>query len=230
MQKNIFLGTLTSDLVILVVAIQHFNLDFGDRSTRLGMKGKLKLQGEHTPYRSAAHSNDFSIGSLAEMLPSLLDELRRIAHGQMMSQSPDHTLQTTALMNEAVLKLLKGEAPEYVDRVHFVRLASVAMKQILIDHARAKNCLKRKAPGRQIEMDNVLIKFEDECGDIEALNQALEKLKVFDPKAAEIVELRFFLKLSVKQIAELLGASTKNIDRDWQAARAWLRGELLHDT
>lgn len=164
-------------------------------------------------------------GDIHAALPAVLEDLRRIAHREMKGQPRDHTLQTTALVNEAVLRLLASEKYRVNDQQHLLNLAARAMKQILIDHARAKDTLKRKPPGTRVTLDNAVVRDEPDC-DIEGLASALDRLRAFDALAAQTVELRYFLELGFSQIAVVQNRSADEVRRDWRIARAWLRGEI----
>lgn len=167
--------------------------------------------------------------ALPILIPLIRDQLGEMARGLMAYQSPDHTLQATALVNEFVVRLLKGGVPGCKDRAHFFSIAARAMRQILIDHARTKGRLKRSPPGSQVLLDDVVRRLEDDGGDLERLGVALERLREIDPDASAVVEMRFFLGLSAEQAAEGLDRSLRTVERDWAWARAWLRKELDHD-
>jgi len=168
--------------------------------------------------------------ALTAVLPLVYNELRRIAAGQMSMQPRDHTLQATALVNEAVAKLIRSPGAGWKDRGHFLNVAASAMKQVLIDHARAKSRRKRSGCGDRIELDDAIGRLagrvEERIGDVEALGAALERLNQVDPVAARIVELRFFLELTMVQAAAVMDIPLRSAEREWSAARAWLSQEI----
>ena len=161
-----------------------------------------------------------------EFLEALYEDLRAQARRWMKGQRPSHTLQATALVNEAYLKLARGTGTCWEDRRHFLAAASSAMRQILIDHARAKKRLKRQAPGQREPLDEVLIQYDNNAFDLEALDSALEELARFNPEMARAVELRFFGAATVEETASILDMSRRTFERRWQAARAWLHARL----
>lgn len=160
------------------------------------------------------------------LLPQVYEELHRIASREMGRQAPGHTLQTTALVNEAFVKLFGQSERTWKDRRHFLALAAVAMRSILVDHARAKNAKKRTPGGRRQPLDEMLIQYEDRCGDVVEFDLALQKLNELDPELVTLVELRFFAGLTIGECARVLGKSTRTVERHLQAAKAWLRREL----
>ena len=164
-----------------------------------------------------------------DVLPELLTELHRIAHGQMKGQSNDHTLQTTALVNEAAIRILNIEGFAFTDREHVLRVATRAMKQILIDYARSKGALKRRPSGSRVSLEHAYARDEHN-GDFEELSLALDRLRSLDAKAVEVVELRYFLELTFAQISEAQHRPIDEIKKDWRIARAWLRKELSHES
>jgi RNA polymerase sigma factor (TIGR02999 family) len=157
-------------------------------------------------------------------------ELRRIARAKLREQPPEHTLQTTALVHEAFLKL--HGANSLCDRKHFLRLAADAMRQILIDHARAKGRLKRggKQMRREEITDVASLTASPDSDAILALEAALCRLEIADPCAAEVIKLRFFTGLSIQETAEVTGLSGTTVNRKWKFARAWLYKEMGSDS
>ncbi len=165
-------------------------------------------------------------GALDDLMPLVLNELRRIARNFMRRQSPDHTLQTTALVNEAFLRLVDSNRVNWQDRNHFFAMSARLMRRILVDFARKKNSLKRGG-------DKVLVTLDDRAEiaiekqtDLVALDEALSRLAAMSPRQSQIVELRYFAGLTEEQIAETLEISARTVRRDWNMARAWLFREL----
>ena len=144
----------------------------------------------------------------------------------MRERRKDHTLQATALVHEAYLRLHEGRELAASDRVGFLALASTAMRCALVDHARAHGSEKRQPPDERVPLDALLVAYEDRAVDMLALDEALERLDGFDPEMARAVEMRFFGGLSAEETAEFLGIPLRTFERRWKAARAWLRAEI----
>jgi RNA polymerase sigma factor (TIGR02999 family) len=161
-----------------------------------------------------------------ELLRVLYDELHGVAERCFRNQPADHTLQPTALISEAYLKLIDAQDRQWADRRHFVAVAARAMRQILIDHARAKGALKRKGSGRRVALESAPGIEPTMTLDVLALDEALRELSRVDPRQAQVVELRFFAGLSVQETAEALGVSDRTVEIDWRMARAWLSRAL----
>jgi len=164
-------------------------------------------------------------GARTDPFRVLHGELRRLAEREMGNQPPGHTLQPTALVHEAYLKL-RSHAAEWNDRHHFLRLAAKAMRQILVDHARGKTADRRAPPGRRLELDSVVEAYEERSGGLVALNAALDRLESRDPELVQLVELRFFCGHTMDETAEILGLSPRSAARRWNVARVFLRSEL----
>jgi len=160
------------------------------------------------------------------LLPLVYEELRGIARGQLAGERRNHTLQATALLHEAWLKLgdLQGAAPK--DRTHFLAIAARTMRQILVDHARRKKAGKRGEGWERVTLDVALDQLQQDELDLVALDDALEALAAQDPRKARVVELRFFSGLSMAEVAEVTGVSVRTAEGDWYLARAWLRRAL----
>ena len=174
--------------------------------------------------RSAAAGNAEAAASLFAIV---YDELRRLAASALRHERPDHTLQPTALVHEAYLRLSDEPDDRWRDRGHFVAVAALAMRRILVDHARSRNARKRTRDGTEAPQAASLDPAEPASGvDFVLLDRALARLATLDPRQAKIVELRFFAGLSVEETAEVIGAATRTVKRDWQSARAWLRREM----
>lgn len=161
-----------------------------------------------------------------ELLPLLYDELRAIAGKQFRGQSPGHTLQPTVLVHEAFLKLVGKPASGFAGRAHFFAVAATAMRQILVNHARANNAAKRGGEHQtRVALDGNDVaagaRVADEL-DVLAINEALEQLALIDARKHRIVELRFFSGLAVEEIAQVMDLSKTTIENEWRAARAWL--------
>lgn len=163
--------------------------------------------------------------ALHRLLPLVYEELRRVARRHLRRERPDHTLQTTALVNEAYLRLIDQGAAEVEDRCHFVALASHLMRQILVDHARARLAKKRDGGCRVTLAEDVPAAAPGEI-DVLAVDDALDRLAVLDAQQARVVELRYFGGLSIRETSEVLGVSEATVKRDWATARAWLHREI----
>jgi RNA polymerase sigma factor (TIGR02999 family) len=164
--------------------------------------------------------------ALDKLTPLVYEELRRLAHRYMEGQRPDHTLQTTALVNEAYLRLADQRKPNFTNRSHFFAVAAKAMRQILVDYAKAQQRQKRGAGASKVELDEAALISPEQSSAILDLNDALERLASLDPRAAHVVELRYFGGLKQEEIAEVLKISIVTIRRDWVFAKAWLYAEL----
>lgn len=157
------------------------------------------------------------------------DELRRLAGFYMRSQRPDHTLQPTALVHEAYLKLAHRPDAEWNGPRHFKAMSARVMRSVLVDYARAKSRQKRNSGGQRLPLEamEILVEgFDDRAVDLLALNEALEILHEMDPRQAEIVELRFFGGLTVREVSEIMNTSERTVERDWRHAKAWLYGKI----
>lgn len=152
-------------------------------------------------------------------------ELRRLARGFLSREHPGHTLQPTALVNELYLKIA-GSCGVFSDRVHFFRVAASAMRQILTDHARGRNAAKRGSGARRIDIDHIFLASEDNLDDVVAIDEALSRFALIDPRAARIVEMKFFGGLTKEEIAIILDLAPRTVTRDWDAARRWLQAAL----
>ncbi|MFG0282805.1 MAG: sigma-70 family RNA polymerase sigma factor [Phycisphaerales bacterium JB039] len=166
---------------------------------------------------------DQRAGAAEELLPLVYDHLRAIAQRRMREERASHTLQATALVHEAFLKLVGGsDGPSWESRAHFFRVAAEAMRRILIDHARKRKSAKRGGGAAPIPISVVDLAAEHDPAQILALNEALESLEQEDARAAEVVKLRFFAGLSVEETAEAMGISERTCMREWAFARARL--------
>lgn len=161
-----------------------------------------------------------------KLLSLLYDELHQRALLYMKKQPSDHTLQATALVHEAFIRMLGSSNRKWQNRTHFLAVAAKAMRSVLVDHARAKKRQKRETPGRKLSLDQIVLSYEDMAVDLVDLDSALEKLAKFDPRMARAVELRFFGGLSIDETAAILGMAKRTFERNWTATRAWLKAEV----
>jgi RNA polymerase sigma factor (TIGR02999 family) len=162
-----------------------------------------------------------------QLFPILYDELHRMAERSLSGERAGHTLQPTALVNEAYLRLFDAEAMDWNGRAHFVAIAALTMRKVLVDHARARGRQKRGSGARRCELDEDQIAVESwDPAEILALNDAIEELGGAYPRPAKVVDLRYFGGLSLEETAEVLGVSTQTVKVDWRFARAWLNEKL----
>ena len=172
---------------------------------------------------------DWSNGDQAafdKLMPLIDEELRRLAHRYMSRERAGHTLQTTALVNEAFVKLVNRKNLHWQNRAHFFGIAAQVMRTILVDHARRHASVKRGGGARKLELDEALVVSQQKASEVIALDEALKQLALIDPRQSRIVELRFFGGLSVEEAAEVLHVSPATIKREWSTAKAWLYHEL----
>src|SRR5213082_1252476 len=173
-----------------------------------------------------AHWSHGDDAALAELTPLVYEELRRIAHHHMGGQRPDHTLQTTALVNEAYLRLADQTNPSWQNRAHFFAVAARAMRQILISYARSQRSQKRGGGALKVDLDEAALISPEQSRDIIDLHEALEQLSALDSRKAQVVELKYFGGLNYEEIAEVLKISRVTVRRDWEFAKLWLYTEL----
>ena len=164
--------------------------------------------------------------SLDSLLPMVYQELRRLAAGYLRRERPGQTLQPTALVHEAYLRLMKDRPGRWQNRAHFCAIAAHSMRQILIERARARGAAKRGGARQRITLDEGLVAGSDRSIDLIALDEALERLAAIDPEQARLVELRFFGGLTVEETAEAMDISPATVKRHWTVAKAWLTREL----
>lgn len=164
--------------------------------------------------------------ALEELLPLVYVELRKMARRYMNNQSSGHTLQTTALIHEAYLKLVHQNNKRWQNRSHFFAVAAKAMRHILVDHSRTRQRIKRGGDTKLISLDQVAEISSGRAAQIVALDEALNQLEKLEERKSQVVELRYFAGLSVEETAEVLRVSTKTVERDWRFARTWLLREL----
>jgi RNA polymerase sigma factor (TIGR02999 family) len=161
-------------------------------------------------------------------MPLVYGELHRLAHRYMLRERVGHTLQTTALVNEAYLKLLDATNVQWQNRAHFFAISAGLMRRILVDFSRARGSRKRGGDVRKVELDESRVALPGRNTDLVALDSALNSLATIDPRQAKIVELRFFSGLGVEETAEVLGISPRTAKREWAVAKLWLLREMKH--
>jgi RNA polymerase sigma factor (TIGR02999 family) len=174
-----------------------------------------------------SHGND---AALAELTPLVYEELRRVAHHNLSGQRPNHTLQTTALVNEAYLRLADQTNPSWQSRAHFFAVAARAMRQILVSYARSQRSQKRGGGALKMDLDEAALIAPEESKEIVDLHEALEQLATLDSRKAQVVELKYFGGLNYDEIAEVLKISRITVRRDWEFAKVWLYTELQNAT
>lgn len=167
--------------------------------------------------------------ALNALLPLVHDELRKLARGYMRRERADHTLQTTALVNEAYLRLGKGEVANWQNRTHFFAVAAQVMRRVLIDHARSYRYEKRGGGAQRVDIDDLHGMSEERASELIDLDEALSSLASVDQRKSRIIELRFFGGLNIDEVAEILELSPTTVQREWRAARAWLQRFLKGD-
>ena len=165
--------------------------------------------------------------ALNELTPLVHDELHRLAHHYMGGEHAGHTLQTTALVNEAYVRLIDWKNVRWQSRAHFFGVSAQLMRRILVDFARARGYLKRGGGAQPVSLDEAALVSEDKGTDLVALDEAMEILAKLNARQSKVVELRFFGGLSIDETAEVLKVSSGTVERDWSLARAWLHRELL---
>jgi RNA polymerase sigma factor (TIGR02999 family) len=161
-------------------------------------------------------------GALEKLFPLVQPELHRLAHHYMSQERHGHTLQTTAILNEAYVRLVDDTKPVWQGRAHFIAAAAQLMRRIMVDHARERHSLKRGGGARKVTLDEAAWVTERRSEELLALDEALEKLAMQDPRKAQIVELRYFGGLTVEETAEFLKLSQRTVEREWTMAKAWL--------
>jgi RNA polymerase sigma factor (TIGR02999 family) len=170
-----------------------------------------------------SHGDDAALG---ELTPLVYEELRRLAHHYMEGERPGHTLQTTALVNEAYLRLADQTNPNWQSRAHFFAVAARAMRGILVNYAKSNQAQKRGGGAARIELDEAAILSPEQSKEIVDLHEALERLATLNSRKARVVELKYFGGLNHDEIAEVMKISTVTVRRDWMFAKTWLYDEL----
>lgn len=194
-----------------------------------GAGGERRLASRSDVTRMLKQASAGDESAINRLLPMVYDELRALAESYLQRENPGHTLQATALVHEAYLRLVKQEDVEWQNRAHFFALAAQAIRRILVDHARGRGRAKRGGDRERVTLDEDVALTSDRDVDLIELDAALEKLARLHERQARIVELRFFGGLTLREAAEVLGVSPRTIDGDWSMARAWLRRELRPD-
>jgi RNA polymerase sigma factor (TIGR02999 family) len=160
------------------------------------------------------------------LVPLVEAELRRLANRYMARERRDHTLQATALVNEAFVRLIGAQDVRWQDRAHFLGIAARLMRRVLVDHARTRGFQKRGGGGRQVSLDDAMLVSPATTVDVLALDRALEALSAVDPRKSRVIEMRFFGGMTVEETADALHMSTDTVKRDWRLAKMWLLREL----
>lgn len=214
---------MTSNLVVATLATQALPLPQG------GYVGH-ESAGEITQLLQGWRGGDRK--ALDVLLPIVHKELRRLAHFQLRQERPDHTLQSAALVNEAYVRLVGLNPPQWESRSHFFAIAAQLMRQILVDYARRHRAERRGGGEAMLSLDDsaMLSPVKQRDLDVVALDDALRALAQIDPRKAQVVELRFFGGLNFDEVAEVLKVSATTVARDWSTARAWLHREMSHGT
>ena len=167
--------------------------------------------------------------ALDRLTPLVYDELRRIAHRYVQREREGHTLQTTALVNEAYLRLAGQQKVAWQNRAHFFAVTAQVMRHILIDHARRRRYVKHGGEIQQVSIEDASVMTEQRAADLIALDEALVELAKLDPRKSRVVELRYFGGLSLEETAEVVDVSLMTVRRDWRAAKAWLYKRVMSD-
>lgn len=173
--------------------------------------------------------DDWSHGdqaALDRLMPLVNDELKRLAHRHLARERPGHTLQTTALVNEAYLRLIDQRQVHWQNRSHFFAIAGQLMRRILIDYARKRGYAKRGGGAQHVALDDVAVLSPERAAELIVLDEALEKLAALDPQQCRVVESRFFAGLTIEETAQALGLSVDKVKREWSTAKAWLYREM----
>ena len=168
-------------------------------------------------------------GALEQLFPLVQPELHRLAHHYMSRERAGHTLQTTAILNEAYLRLVENTQRPWQNRTHFVAAAAQLMRRIMVDHARERHSLKRGGGALRVTLDEAAWVTETRSEELLALDEALENLAAQDPRKSQIVELRYFGGLTVEETAEFLKLSPRTVEREWTMAKAWLYRALTEE-
>jgi RNA polymerase sigma factor (TIGR02999 family) len=191
----------------------------------------MSASSAHNVTQLLAAWKDGDAAALDSLVPLIYNELHRLAHHYMHQQAPGHTLQTTALVHEAYLRLVRQQDVTWQNRAHFFAASAQAMRHILVDVARTRGRQRRGGGAQHLALDEALVFSPERASELVALDDALTALAKLDERKSRIVELRFFAGLSTEEIAEVLKLSHTTVERDWQRAKAWLSTQLdPHDT
>lgn len=185
-----------------------------------------------SPQEVTALLVDWSKGdqaALDKLMPLVYEELHRLARHYMRMERPGHTLQTTALINEAYVRLIDQQNVPWQNRAHFFGIAAQLMRRILVDHARSHNRAKRGGDTRQVSLDEAALVSDGPSAELVALDDALKSLTAIDARKNQVVELRFFGGLSIDETAEVMKLSPRTVEREWNMAKAWLRREISNE-
>jgi RNA polymerase sigma-70 factor, ECF subfamily len=191
--------------------------------------GSSNLSSSSTGHAVTRLLREWSEGDAAaveKLLPLVHEELRRLARRYMRRERPGHTLQTTAVVNEAYLRLVDQQGADWRNRAHFFAVSAQAMRHILVDYARRKYSSKRGGVARKVTLDEAAVASTERAAELVALDQAMQGLAEIHPRRCKVVELRYFAGLNNREAAEVLGVSDVTVERDWRFARAWLYREL----
>jgi RNA polymerase sigma factor (TIGR02999 family) len=165
--------------------------------------------------------------ALESLLPLVYRELRQIAHRYLRNERPGHTLQSTALVHEAFIRLAQQNGPHFDNRAHFFAISAGLMRQILVEYARGRKAAKRDG-GQRLDIEAAVLQAKSPSVDVVALDDALNQLAKLDPQQSRIVEMRFFGGLTIEETARVLGISPATVKRDWEMARVWLHHQISH--
>lgn len=188
--------------------------------------GEVGLRQAHEVTQLLTDWSEGDGAALEKLTPLVYEELRRLAHRYMQGQRPDHTLQTTALVSEAYLRLVDQSKPGFANRSHFLAVAAKAMRQILVNHAKAQQRQKRGGGANKVELEEAAVISPEQTQTVLDVDEALERLALVDSRKARVVELKYFGGLNQDEIADVLKISAITVRRDWLFARAWLYTEL----
>jgi len=191
-------------------------------SSRKMIKGERMTPSPEEVTRLLLDWGNGNVAALEQLTPLVYEELRRLAHQHMNRERRDHTLQTSALINEAFLRLTQQREMHWQNRAQFFSIASRLMRRVLIDYARARNFQKRGAGAKQVSLSEAAYVSQERAEELVALDEALNTLAGFDERKSKVVEMRFFGGMSVEETAAALDVSTNTVKRDWSTAKAWL--------
>ena len=178
------------------------------------------------PRAKSRHSRGLAKAALDQLTPLVYEDLRRLAQHYMQGERLGHTLQASALVNEAYLRLIDQQHVQWQNRAHFFAIAAQMMRRILITHAQSHAYAKRGGGALKVSLDEAAVLSQERAGELLALDEALAGLTIIDPRRSQVVELRFFGGLSNEEIAEVLKISPNTVTRDWNVAKAWLYREM----